>query len=554
VEGKREELTAPTGTADEHEAERQALEWQADLNGVAVGADPTVLAVLDARIRELEQAPGTNPGTIATYRTARAGIAETALAGVRESELNRGHVREAQRALRAGGRNGVRAPRTVNTWLGLAKAAWNQALEDERVKRPWPKVDPLGVSEPQKRAYLVEEVDAVLADLREQDPDWYPVFALVAATGCRIGEILFRRARDVMSGVLVVRWSKTGQPRDVGVPKAVLDLLPGRVPDALLFPSPTDPSKPLGNGAALRALRRSLARLKIPDADWLDVHSFRRAWCADSEEAGVPRHQAMAQSGHASGRVFDAYAGKARARRRQTAEQVQAHRRAALGGRDPGAPEEQEEDDDHGPDGPAGVTPSVTPSGGTDERKPSQFKIGATGPRIGILLGRARPAAPGIGGRSRRAHYCCSQRGSTQVHPLTWPSSSTRRQWPGIHSQPARSWAQPPASQNQRSGSFQAQWPSCQKTSPGGFFGRVSSRAGGGASGTIAASAAQPQSHRARTRPRRLTGRPARRGTGRPGSAGRSRRARSPGPFAASRAPASRRRGAGRWRPWPCRP
>src|SRR5687767_10068292 len=51
--GKREEIRSSSYTADPNEAQRLAEEWEARLNGVSVEDDPTVLAVVEARLASM---------------------------------------------------------------------------------------------------------------------------------------------------------------------------------------------------------------------------------------------------------------------------------------------------------------------------------------------------------------------------------------------------------------------------------------------------------------------------------------------------------------------
>ncbi|MCO5167632.1 MAG: site-specific integrase [Planctomycetes bacterium] len=351
VNGKRQEIRITAGTDDPNEAKRQAVAWEADLNGTAPPDDPTVLAVYDAHLRRLELDPTTNRNTLRGYRTVRKILADLPLAGVRASGLTRKAVIEARNALRVGGAKGRRSGQTINGAIRHIRCAWNQALEAEQVTVEWP--SKVGAMETErvrpKRAYTPREIDDVLAYLREHIPAWHPPFALIAHTGCRAGEILNLTADDVMrtEGTILVRRTKTAPFREVGVPPEVMALIPERPAGAYLFPRPTKPGKPLATSDALVVLRRVLAALGVRDGAWLDVHSFRRSFCADSEDAGVAQHQAMKQTGHATVGMFNAYAAKARGKVAAVAQQVADYRRAQVTDRAAG-------------DAPAGVSPDAT--------------------------------------------------------------------------------------------------------------------------------------------------------------------------------------------------
>ena len=70
-------------------------------------------------------------------------------------------------------------------------------------------------------------------------PEAVAVIRLLAFTGCRRGEVLNLRWRDIGESAIALRDSKTG-PRSVplgGAARAVVEALPGpRDPDAFLFP------------------------------------------------------------------------------------------------------------------------------------------------------------------------------------------------------------------------------------------------------------------------------------------------------------------------------
>jgi integrase len=376
VAGKREEHRESLGTLDEAEARRLMDGWLARANGTATATDPTVLEVVHARIKalELDQA---EPNTLKKYQSVARMLATLPFASVRASELVRRHLIEARDAIKAGaGGNGPRSNQTTNAAMIFVGSCWRWALDREMVKAPWPTLEALDTSKPArpKRAYTPAEVSAVLNYVRARDPRWYPIFALLAATGARVQDVLDLRSSDVLhdAGVIVLRDPKTHQPLEVGVPAEVLAVLPEREPGAYLFPSRVGKrgGKPMTQDGARECLRRALSALAIPDADWLDVHSFRRSFCADAEEAGVPAHQARKQTGH-SAEMFAHYAGKARGKVREVAERVHAHR-AALS--------------------PALSTEGTTAehnSSGANAQAPSRYISG-----IGDVMGASMPGEP----------------------------------------------------------------------------------------------------------------------------------------------------------------
>lgn len=330
--GKREEIRPSSFTTDPVEAQRLAEEWEARLNGMSVEADPTVLAVMDARINAMKSNPKVRPGTLAKYHRVRKILASIPFSGVRASELRSKHLIDAQEAIKAGGHHG-RANSTVNTTLAIVGATWGWAKKKELVTTSWPEIGALDTREPArpKRAYTAAEVEAVLDYIRVHESTWHPPFAFLAATGARLNDILKLRGRDVMwsEQLLLLRLPKTGAPKWVGIAKEVLALVEQPTPDACLFPSRVKAraGQPVTASGALRCLRRALRALQIPDPEWLDLHSFRRSACAQLEEAGVPRHQAMKLTGHTSGKMYDHYASMAGSQLRETAEALHAYRK-----------------------------------------------------------------------------------------------------------------------------------------------------------------------------------------------------------------------------------
>lgn len=80
--------------------------------------------------------------------------------------------------------------------------------------------------------------------------------------------------------------------------------------------------------------QRSVSALRVPDGAWLDMHSFRRAACADMSDpqADSTQHQACGQVGHSFVKMFHRYASKARAARTETAGKLADRRRPCSAG------------------------------------------------------------------------------------------------------------------------------------------------------------------------------------------------------------------------------
>lgn len=369
INGRKEDERISTGCDNEADARVEMQKIAAKLNGTALRADPTILEIFDARIRQDEITGRVKRGTHNNYRTCRNALALIPLASVRVSELSKGDLRAAQRDLLIDPDGERRAPRTVNGWLRFVKAAYNAAIDDESIEnKPFPKVSKLDDSIPTlpKRAYEIHEVDAVLADLRQNDPVWYLPLLVHAVTTGRIGETLSLRVCDVMpsSGVAYVRAGegiKTGS-KEIGLPASVIRALAldGRDSESFLFPSRKKNGHVLPS-SALRALRRSLARLKIADSHELDVHGFRASGAAHGLDAGIAPHEVMAQGGWRDERVFMGYARKSRPKKSKTAETLHAYRASVLG-HELGMGDDDQGDDDQG-QGARTDDPKTSPGG-----------------------------------------------------------------------------------------------------------------------------------------------------------------------------------------------
>ena len=101
-------------------------------------------------------------------------------------------------------------------------------------------------------------------------PEAVAAIRLLALTGCRRGEVLNLRWRDIRKDTIVLPDSKTG-PRSVALSKstrAIVDALPGpRRKDAFLFPKNAGRSSPYNIVACWRTVRADakLGRLRLHD-------------------------------------------------------------------------------------------------------------------------------------------------------------------------------------------------------------------------------------------------------------------------------------------------
>jgi len=186
---------------------------------------------------------------------------------------------------------------TVNSRLRVLRALLRDAQADLGLPRdPCARVRTLPENPPVGNRLKPEDLQRVLAYLRESEPDWYPLFLTMALTGARFGEVSALRWDDVDEDANVIwirrsQWqgrvgtTKTGKVRDVPLPpplKAVLKqhrqrLVRNQAPglsEGLLFPSRvgTHPR----NASLRKPLERALNAAGV--ADRFTLHGFRRTW------------------------------------------------------------------------------------------------------------------------------------------------------------------------------------------------------------------------------------------------------------------------------------
>lgn len=298
-DGRLEEMRTSARTSDRARAEAQRAAHLADLNSGREGQPDasklTVLGVVEARRAEPKNGRALNDH----LRCLAVALAPTELATTPTGALTKGAIVRARDAFLRGGRK----PATANLLVRVLAATWRWAEERELVAAPWPRVTKIKEDLTTKRPYSDTEVAALLDSLRTHDPVWFPVFSLLADSGCRLGEALGLRGRDVVRGdTPAVRFqkTKTGVPRTVPVPAATVDLLPKAAASRLVFDG-------LDRHAARDTLRRAIKRTGIADPENLDVHSFRRAWVATATAQGAPMFNAMRVTGHSQVDVFQGY-------------------------------------------------------------------------------------------------------------------------------------------------------------------------------------------------------------------------------------------------------
>jgi integrase len=301
VEWKRRSARTPIRA----EAEHAAREWLAEIKRTIapLDRDPTVASILERHLLMTEEADGLEDSTRVTYRTALRRLVPV-MGNVRGSQLDRPTVLQAVHALRTGQTPSGKPLKgtTLRLTLRRARDAWSWAQERGYVSRPWPRLKPRDVrfGRTKKRPYTDAEVVAVLDWLRDHAPTWHPFYALMAATGMRSSEVCGLRGRDVLRAELEVRFldAKSKEPTGAPVPVDVMALLPRVAPDAPVFCGPRggEATPHAANEVKLKAVRA----LGLPDADLLDVHSFKRSWVDGLYRSGADMGTAMRAARHVS--------------------------------------------------------------------------------------------------------------------------------------------------------------------------------------------------------------------------------------------------------------
>jgi len=295
--------------SDRRAAERRAADMERALNStVIVMGDPLVLDVLEKH-RDYRAADEETPeSTVWAYTHALRRLGGP-LQGLKASQLTRASVLQARDAVRL-----EVGPGTTNQTMACLSHAWGWAHDREWVSEPFPRIKRLPQKATKKRPMTDGEVDQVLVWISGyQGGRWLPLFALVADTGARVGELLALRGRDVDRSTGLVRLAKTKrhEARTLAPPAATLAMIPERDPDALIFQAVRPRCRkdsPMKTRVPLAVFWRACESLGLED---VDQHSFRRAWISSSLEAGVPLHVSMRATGHTSAAVHMGYARRA---------------------------------------------------------------------------------------------------------------------------------------------------------------------------------------------------------------------------------------------------
>jgi integrase len=191
----------------------------------------TVFGLLEEWLSHIDRI-GRSPSTLHGYRRLVDNLPRNFLA-LRAAAVT---PRDLDVLYRTLGERGTRSPATVLRFHALLRAAFAQAVRWELVDRnPVERATAPRVLRPEIRPPTVEDVLRVLdRAAASRSPEYALVFRLLAATGCRRGELcglqwqdvdltgdpprlLVRRAVVEIEGVLIVQGTKTHAVRQVGI-------------------------------------------------------------------------------------------------------------------------------------------------------------------------------------------------------------------------------------------------------------------------------------------------------------------------------------------------
>lgn len=308
--------THPLGI-DEPEAERLHAAWLVEV--AALRVDPGQMTLGRLVDEWLEMRDDVSAATVAGYRRALAHAVEQLGATTRVADID---VRAIDRMLVA--LRQTLSPGTVGNVRGTLGAVLGQAEAWKIIERNPVPLARRSRAHSETRTVVPSVADVRAAIAAETDPMWRALWLVLAGSGCRPGEALALAWRhvDVDAGTITIertvtdspsggkmlgQRTKTGRSRLVLVNDEIADGLRTwrratadtglwRVkPDALLWPSVTDPTTPLAATVARKAWLRACVRAGVP---FVRVGSLRHLHASTLMAAGVPAQIVADRLGH----------------------------------------------------------------------------------------------------------------------------------------------------------------------------------------------------------------------------------------------------------------
>ncbi len=134
--------------------------------------------------------------------------------------------------------SGKAAPPTINSWLRILKSMLADVCHEAGIPNPAARVSALREHKrpASEKALSGEELALLLETTKEHEPDWYPLFATLAFSGMRLGEVTALEWPDVEFANRVIRirrarykqeadTTKTGSVRSVPISGLLVEVL-----------------------------------------------------------------------------------------------------------------------------------------------------------------------------------------------------------------------------------------------------------------------------------------------------------------------------------------
>lgn len=319
-DGKWIDNRISSNTTDREEARKQADQLEKDLNSAPADGQCTLVKhVIEARLLSMTSSKRSKKTTINGLKNAKKAIIPI-LGEVLIEDFSKAHIKQMRRELLE-----RLSPITVRTYEGVFSAAWNWAIEEELIEKPWPKIKRVKArATGNKRPYTDQEVIDVLNWVRGyRGGRYYPALQFIADTGRRVREILAIKGVDLnfKNNTISIKQQKAGRSLNVSipVPASTMELVKGTALDGFAFASHghggrarhPNPKMAIRQETILSVVKKAIKDLGIVDGHRLDTHSFRRAFVASAERSGVPGDVGRRITGHETQAMWEHYQSQA---------------------------------------------------------------------------------------------------------------------------------------------------------------------------------------------------------------------------------------------------
>jgi integrase len=206
----------------------------------------------------------------------------------------------------------IRARRvTANRIMSQLKAALNRAWRNGKVadRNPWQRIEPYkGVSAARERYLTIVEATRLL---NACDRDFRLLCRAALETGARYGELTRLRCGDFNpdTGMLLIRTSKAGKPRDVVLTEQGVEFFKqacaGRSGNEIMLRRAD--GDPWGNSHQQRQMKLACERAKIIPA--VGFHQLRHTWASLAIMNGTPLFVVAKNLGHHDTKMVELHYG-----------------------------------------------------------------------------------------------------------------------------------------------------------------------------------------------------------------------------------------------------